>query len=222
MLEFDASISGGEALVDTEGLSIALGLPSSPLAFEFGARADATIQTLPGEHREFDLGHVQPTAVLGGEMQFQLLDQASRLRRLKHLIQGCQGMRVQVIHDQHQLLSSRIVDIHQVANEAGEVRFGTLLGHLQIALARPSVRRPRTDCRCPVVHTHSRSIPAVLAACAEAHGSHSPTACSFHPDRLAVAAHPTVACTPSAPPPSATPTPRCASVEYTTATSARA
>src|SRR2546425_5393396 len=30
-------------------------------------------------------------------------------------------MGVQVLPDQHQLLSSRIVDIHQVANEAGEV-----------------------------------------------------------------------------------------------------
>src|SRR5258708_40317782 len=104
MLELDASIRGGEAQVDTDGLSIAFGLPSSHFVFQFGARADATIQTLLVEHREFDLGNVQPTAVLGGEMQFQLLDQASRLRRLKHLIQGCQGMRVQVIHDQHQLL----------------------------------------------------------------------------------------------------------------------
>src|SRR5260370_8334935 len=95
-------------------------------------------------------------------------------------------MRVQVIHDQHQLLSSRIVDIHQVANEAGEVRFGTLLGHLQIALARPSVRRPRTDCRCLVVHTHSRSIPAVLPAWAKHHGSHSPTPSPFTPTTLPV------------------------------------
>jgi hypothetical protein len=136
MLELDASIRRGEAPVDADRLPIAFGLPSGYLLFQFGARADATLQTWPSEHREFNLGHVQPTAVFGRVMQFQLLDQTARLGWLKHLLQGSQGMRVQVIHDQHDLLGTRIRPIHQVAYEQRKVAFGALLRHLQVALAR--------------------------------------------------------------------------------------
>src|SRR5260221_940790 len=134
-------------------------------------------------------------------MQFQLFDQAPSLGRLKPLIQSCRGMGVQVIHDHYDLLGSRIVDIYQVANEAGEVRFGTLRGHLQIALARPSVHWPQTDCRSPVARTQSRSIPAAPAAWVTAPGSRSPTACWFRPDRPVDAARHTVGCTPRGSPP---------------------
>jgi hypothetical protein len=66
MFELDAGISGGETPVDADRLPIAFGLPGCHIALQFRARADAPIQTLLSEHREFDLGHVQPTAVLGG------------------------------------------------------------------------------------------------------------------------------------------------------------
>src|SRR5947209_16135663 len=135
MLELDAGVSGGKAPVDADGLPIAFGLPSGDLSFQFRARSDATIQTLPREYREFDLGHVQPTAMLGRVMDFQLVDQASRLGWLKDLIQSGWGMGVQVIHDQHDDVSQRIADIHQVANEASEVGFGAMRGYLQKALA---------------------------------------------------------------------------------------
>jgi hypothetical protein len=39
------------------------------------------IQTLPGQHGKLDLGHVQPTAVLGRVVHFQPLD-LGRLERL--------------------------------------------------------------------------------------------------------------------------------------------
>src|SRR5258708_26224971 len=134
-------------------------------------------------------------------MEFQLLHQASGLGWLKHLVESRQGMGVQVIHDQHELVGSRIVDIHQLANEEREIPFGALLGHLQIALARPSVHRPRKDYRCPAARTHSRSIPSALVASARGRASRSPTACWFRPGRSGAVARRRDGCRPSAPPP---------------------
>jgi len=74
MFELNAGIRGGKAPVDTNPLPIAFGLLSCHLAFHFGAQADATVQTLPSEDREFNLGHVQPTVMLGSVMHFQLVD----------------------------------------------------------------------------------------------------------------------------------------------------
>ncbi len=66
MFELNAGIRGSKAPVDTDRLPIAIGLLGCHLAFHFGAHADARVQTLPSEDREFNLGHVQPTAMLGG------------------------------------------------------------------------------------------------------------------------------------------------------------
>jgi hypothetical protein len=61
MLELDASIGTSEASVNG-----ALGFPHTHFLGKRFLVGDALIQTLASEHRELDLGHVQPRAVLAG------------------------------------------------------------------------------------------------------------------------------------------------------------
>jgi hypothetical protein len=56
-----------------------LSLPFGDLGFEPVAFADAAIQTLPAQHADFDLDHVQPTGVLGRVMELQALKDAMRV-----------------------------------------------------------------------------------------------------------------------------------------------
>ena len=65
MLEFDASIRGGKTPVDACGRHVTRMLPGRGGAGEFCLAFHAFIQALAGKHREFDLGQVQPTAMLG-------------------------------------------------------------------------------------------------------------------------------------------------------------
>lgn len=65
MAEFDAGVVGGEVPPDLALIGIGLPLQGS----EFGAQGlealDAPVQTLTGQHRELDLGDVEPRAVFG-------------------------------------------------------------------------------------------------------------------------------------------------------------
>src|SRR5713226_7000068 len=94
MLELDASISRSEPPVNAHFSPIAFGLPGGDLASQLCLRTDAAVQTLPREDREFDLGHVQPTAMLRRVVEFQLLHQTSRLGWLKDVIKDrwCMGI----------------------------------------------------------------------------------------------------------------------------------
>jgi len=64
--ELDPSIIGGEAPADLDVLEVAFRCPSGRVLTQWPEVRDATVQTLAAEHRQFDLGHVQPRAVLGG------------------------------------------------------------------------------------------------------------------------------------------------------------
>src|SRR5712691_12461769 len=64
-LELDASAVGGELPVDLGVDLIAAGLPSADLAAQGFDLVDTAVQALGNHHVEFDLGHVEPTAVLG-------------------------------------------------------------------------------------------------------------------------------------------------------------
>jgi hypothetical protein len=57
---------------------------------EFGAQClevlDAPVQALPGQHRELDLGDVEPRAVFGGVVDLEPLRERERLGRLEGLV----------------------------------------------------------------------------------------------------------------------------------------
>ena len=70
---------------------------------------EAPIQTLAGQHTEFDFGHIEPTAFLRRIVHLKLLSKLKCVVRRQDLIKrtGCMG--IQVVLDQTNTINSRIV-----------------------------------------------------------------------------------------------------------------
>ncbi len=96
MLELDPRVSGGEAPVYGAPHRVAPLLPGGCLAAKRRPVGDAPIQALPREHGEFDLGHVQPRAVLGCVVDLQLLRQSPGLLRVERLVERRRVVGVEV------------------------------------------------------------------------------------------------------------------------------
>src|SRR5947208_1312426 len=91
-LEFDAGVGGAEAPVDRRLGTIACGLPSGDLMPQQIRTAEASIQTLLPQHGQFDLGHVEPTAVFGRVMKLQFPRDPPRLGGRERLVEGRRAM----------------------------------------------------------------------------------------------------------------------------------
>src|SRR5262245_11999354 len=113
-MQLDASLRGGEAPGDGAGTAVALLLPGGCLRTERVAVWDASPQALPAEDAEFDLRDVEPAAMFGRVVHFQLLPQPPRLRRGKGLVERGGDMSVEVVHHQHDARGVGVVDIDEV------------------------------------------------------------------------------------------------------------
>jgi hypothetical protein len=72
-LEFRARLLGGESpLYRSLGL-VTLPLPGGDFSLDGGFLRQAVGETLAGQHREFNLYHVAPTAVLGRVVKLQVV-----------------------------------------------------------------------------------------------------------------------------------------------------
>jgi hypothetical protein len=65
VLELDAGVLGREPPVDPTTGPVARRLPGGDLSLQGRPIGQATVQALPGQHGQLDLGQVQPAAVLG-------------------------------------------------------------------------------------------------------------------------------------------------------------
>src|SRR5215207_8387322 len=135
MLELDASIGAGEAPVYGALGRVALGFPRTHFLGKRFSVGDALIQTLASEHRELDLGHVQPRAVLGCVMNLQLTSDAPGLGGGERFIQGGGSMGVEVVQNQHDLLGLWVVDVYQLLYAMCPVELGPPLGDTDVTPA---------------------------------------------------------------------------------------
>jgi transposase-like protein len=71
-LEFDPGHLGTELPVDFGLELVAWAFPSGDFLPQGVDRRNAAIQTLAGEHGQLALGHIEPTAMLGGVVKLQL------------------------------------------------------------------------------------------------------------------------------------------------------
>src|SRR5918996_2611166 len=94
MMKLTAGILRPELPVNTGTGPIALsfkGLDFSPQCRFIG---NVLVQTLPAEHAQLNLGHIEPTAMLGSVVKLPSLENPSGLNRVKGLVQGLvQGSR---------------------------------------------------------------------------------------------------------------------------------
>ncbi len=75
MLQFNAGIRGGELPIRVGVMLVAIGLPSGDLLDQGALVRDAAIQTLGRQNAKLGLGPIEPTAVLGGVVPLEALDE---------------------------------------------------------------------------------------------------------------------------------------------------
>ena len=85
--ELDACIVGRELPVDNGPGCIAAIRPRVGLAAQGVDVVDAPIETLLGEDAQFDLGAIEPTAVFGGVVNLQAVQESTRFLRWECLVQ---------------------------------------------------------------------------------------------------------------------------------------
>ena len=73
-------------------LRVPLGVPRLDLVDKCGLRCDTAPQTLTTQMAQFDLRHVEPTAVFGGRMDRSFIRDSFRRRGIKGFIQRGFGM----------------------------------------------------------------------------------------------------------------------------------
>ena len=111
------------------GLALRACFPSRHLAGDRVEIGTASIQTLPAQDAQFDLGHIQPTPVFGGVMNLQAVDQRPCHGRLERLIQGRRFVGVEVIDHQDHFLRMGVTDLQEIPDHLGKVHGRPLLGH---------------------------------------------------------------------------------------------
>src|SRR5262245_9850309 len=79
------------------------------------------VQALQRQGTEFDLGAMQPTAMLGGMMELQPRSQRTGLLGWEGLIERAKPMRIESITDQPETVCLRIVGIPKLLNLSGPV-----------------------------------------------------------------------------------------------------
>ena len=99
LLQPDACVGRLELPVDPGLASVAVGKSCSDFFTHFRKVGDATVETLPAQRAQLDLGDVQPTAVLGGAVDFEPLGQLARSLGRKALPQGLDPVGVEVVTD---------------------------------------------------------------------------------------------------------------------------
>jgi hypothetical protein len=76
---------------------------------------NAAVDALSGQDTQFDLSHVEPTAMLGREVKLEAIDQPSGFIRLKGQIESGRRMSVEIIEYQDDLLRFRMDFIRAAA-----------------------------------------------------------------------------------------------------------
>lgn len=102
-------------------------LPSLDFVLHFRQVIDSSIKALVDKHVEFDLSHVEPTAVSGRVDKLKPIQQRFGLRRIKCLVKRSRAVSIQIVHYECDLLSIGIL-LGNSSQKMCPVRFGSPLG----------------------------------------------------------------------------------------------
>src|SRR5919106_5159941 len=122
----------GETPLDRGVGRIATFLIGGEFAFQGIFIWNATRQALPTHHAQFNLGHIEPTGVLGRIVQRQFFQDPSGLRRDEGFIQRRGAMGVEIIQDYPNHLRVGITVVDQPPHLVREVMHGALHSHLDM------------------------------------------------------------------------------------------
>ena len=79
-------------------------------------------------------------------MNFQALCDLSGDGRVKGFIERSNGVNIQIIHDQHNLFTVAVMDLHQLTQEMGRIHGCPGVGQLYYSLAGQRFKRDEQDC----------------------------------------------------------------------------
>ncbi len=122
----------------------------------------APVQALSGHHRDFNLGHIQPTPMFGSVVNLQPFGDAPRFGRFKFLVQRGRVVGVQVVQHQHNTVLVRVVLVHPLLDHSGPIGFDAP-AHRGEAV-REYLRTPELELRLVNLRATARtSTPARLS-----------------------------------------------------------
>src|SRR6266699_210650 len=113
-MQLFTGISGGKAPLHLNLMGIAPLLPGSDDLTHPLHRRQTLRQALTSQHREFDLSHVQPAAMLGSIMKLQAPSDPTGFLRLKCFVERARCMRIQIVQDHPDHRSGRKMHIDQI------------------------------------------------------------------------------------------------------------
>jgi hypothetical protein len=123
-LELGAGILRGGAPVDGGCGIVACVHPGGHLALRGRPVAEPAVEALALERARLDLGDVQPAAVLGRVADRQLVGEALGLGGRDGPAGRGGGVGVQPVHDEHDPLGARVVDVDRLLDALGDVEPG--------------------------------------------------------------------------------------------------
>jgi hypothetical protein len=106
---------------------VPLEVPGLDLVDQCGLRRDTAPEALTTEMAEFDLRHVEPTAMFGGIMDVSFLGDSFGLSGVKCFIQRGFGVGIQLVHHETEFLYVRRMLINQVLDKVRPINFRSLL-----------------------------------------------------------------------------------------------
>ena len=140
--ELDSCVGRGELSVHVGAGFIAALLPGRDFTRKFVAVWDAAVEALATQDSQFDLGPAfieqpQPTALFGGVMDFQFVDQAASFFGGEGRVQRSGFVSVEVVLDEHDLFRVGVHHLDQMRNGVGVVDHSALVCHERCSATFP-------------------------------------------------------------------------------------
>lgn len=132
---FSIRILSSERPLDAPVLGVTACLPSRDLGGDCGAIRQAPIETLAVKDADFDFGHVEPTGVLRGVMEYDPSQQGSCFSNAKYFLETLAEMGVEIVHDQVDEARLGIDMFEQVLDKGNKVSLGSVVGDRDGTLA---------------------------------------------------------------------------------------
>ena len=117
-------------------LGVARLLPSIDFSAQYLLAGHASIQALTAEDADLDLGHVQPTRVLGRVVELHPAQEFGSGRFTQHIVEAFLEVGVQVVQDQMHPTRLGIRADKQLLDEGDEVGLAAMVGDADDSLSR--------------------------------------------------------------------------------------
>jgi hypothetical protein len=121
---------------------VALRLPGLDASLDSSDISKASFEGLAGENGPFDLGHVEPGAVLGGVMELELSSESARLFSRERLVERSWRVGIEVVEYDADHVGVGIT-AYELPHLSGEVRAGTTFADGDLPVAYNGFKRDK-------------------------------------------------------------------------------